>query len=63
MAGMGELHLDIVATRIQRDRNVELKTSQPIVVYRELDKDDGFIITAFFTRRLNQIERRPKLWP
>jgi elongation factor 2 len=35
MAGMGELHLDIVATRIQRDRNIELKTSQPIVVYRE----------------------------
>jgi elongation factor 2 len=35
MAGMGELHLDIVATRIQRDRNVELKTSPPIVVYRE----------------------------
>ena len=35
MAGMGELHLDVVATRIQRDRNVELKTSEPIVVYRE----------------------------
>jgi len=35
MAGMGELHLDVVTTRIQRDRNIELKTSQPIVVYRE----------------------------
>lgn len=35
MAGMGELHLDVTITRIQRDRGVELKTSPPIVVYRE----------------------------
>ena len=33
-----------------------------IVVYRELDTDDGFIITAFLTRRWNQIERRNKIW-
>jgi elongation factor 2 len=35
MAGMGELHLEIVAYRIQRDKGVEIKTTQPIVVYRE----------------------------
>jgi len=35
MAGIGELHLEIVATRIQRDKGVEIKTSPPIVVYRE----------------------------
>lgn len=35
LAGMGELHLDVTITRLQRDRGVELKTSQPIVVYRE----------------------------
>ncbi|MDD1737480.1 MAG: elongation factor EF-2, partial [Methanothrix sp.] len=35
MAGMGELHLDVTVTRMQRDRGVELKTSPPIVVYRE----------------------------
>ena len=35
MAGMGELHLEIVAYRIQRDKNVEITTSPPIVVYRE----------------------------
>jgi hypothetical protein len=34
-----------------------------IVVYKELNKDDGFVITAFFTRRLSQIERRIRLWP
>ena len=35
MAGMGELHLDVTVTRLQRDRGVELKTTPPIVVYRE----------------------------
>jgi hypothetical protein len=33
-----------------------------IVAYRELDQEDGFIITAFLTRRWNQIERRKKIW-
>jgi elongation factor 2 len=35
LAGMGELHLEIVAHRIQRDKHVEITTSKPIVVYRE----------------------------
>lgn len=35
LAGMGELHLEIVAHRIQRDKHVEIITSKPIVVYRE----------------------------
>lgn len=34
-----------------------------IVVYREAKKEDGFVITSFLTRRINQIERRTKLWP
>jgi hypothetical protein len=34
-----------------------------VVVYREIDKQDGFIITAFLTRRKKQLERREKLWP
>jgi hypothetical protein len=33
-----------------------------IAVYRELSKVDGFIITAFLTRRIKQIEGREKLW-
>lgn len=35
MAGMGELHLEVIAHRIERDKNVEITTSKPIVVYRE----------------------------
>ena len=33
-----------------------------IVVYREL-QHDGFIITAFLTRRIQAIRRRQVLWP
>jgi hypothetical protein len=34
-----------------------------VVVYREATSQDGFIITAFFTRELNWLEKRTKLWP
>jgi len=33
-----------------------------VVVYRELSKEDGFVITAFLTRRRKQLERRRKIW-
>ncbi len=33
-----------------------------IVVYREMNQADGFIITAFLTKRWKQIERRKKIW-
>jgi elongation factor 2 len=35
MMGMGELHLEIVENRIRTEKGVEIKTSPPIVVYRE----------------------------
>ncbi len=35
LSGMGELHLEIVANRIRTEKNVEINTSEPIVVYRE----------------------------
>ncbi|MFZ5910981.1 MAG: hypothetical protein ACOYYU_13290 [Chloroflexota bacterium] len=34
-----------------------------IAIYRETAKDDGFIITAFLTKRWKRLERRKKLWP
>lgn len=42
-------------------REVELEKFL-VVVYRELEKD-GFIITAFLTRKLKSLERREQLWP
>jgi hypothetical protein len=32
-----------------------------VVVYKEVNKEDGFIITAFLTRRKRQLERRRKI--
>lgn len=33
-----------------------------VTVYRELD-GDGFVITAFLTRRIRSLDRRKQLWP
>ena len=33
-----------------------------VVVYREL-AEDGFVITAFLTRRMKSLDRRTQLWP
>jgi len=33
-----------------------------VVVYRE-NNDDGFVITAFLTRRERSLNRRKQLWP
>ncbi len=35
MAGMGELHLEIIENRIRTEKGIDVKTSPPIVVYRE----------------------------
>lgn len=34
-----------------------------VVIYREVSPEDGFIITAFLTRRKRQLERRKQVWP
>lgn len=33
-----------------------------VVVYRE-ENEDGFVITAFPTRRINSLNRRQQIWP
>lgn len=35
ISGMGELHLEIVENRIKTEKNVDVKTSDPIVIYHE----------------------------
>jgi hypothetical protein len=34
-----------------------------VVVYKELPASDGFVITAYLTRRIRQLERRTVIWP
>jgi hypothetical protein len=42
-------------------RGIE-KDKYVVVVYKELSKEDGFVITAFLTRRIIQLEKRRKIW-
>ena len=35
ISGMGELHLEVIENRIRTEKGVDVKTSNPIVVYRE----------------------------
>jgi len=35
ISGMGELHLEIIENRIKEEKGLEVKTSPPIVIYRE----------------------------
>jgi hypothetical protein len=50
---MGEC---IALREIEKDKYV-------VVIYRELSEEDGFVITAFLTRRRKKLERRRKIWP
>jgi hypothetical protein len=44
-----------------------VRTHEPgkwlVVAYREIEDDDGFVITAFLTRRFRSLDRRTQLWP
>ncbi len=41
MAGMGELHLDIIQTKISRDMGIPIRVGKPRVAYRETIKSKG----------------------
>ena len=47
---------ELLALRTQADQKVL------VAIYREI-ADDGFVITAFLTRRLSSLNRRPQQWP
>ena len=41
ISGMGELHLEIIENRIKSEKGLDVKTSPPIVVYRETVQKTG----------------------
>ena len=41
----------------------ELEPDQWLVVVYQEDNEDGFVITAFPTRRINALNRRQQQWP
>lgn len=71
LTGMRDAILDAVAdpSRICAGTSGELLALKQagegkwlVAVYREM-RDDGFVITAFLTRRIKSFERRKQLWP
>ncbi len=44
ISGMGELHLEVIENRIKTEKNLEIKTSDPIVVYRETVQKESDVI-------------------
>lgn len=72
LAGMREDVLEAVASaeRVVAGNMGELlavrqigKGISLVVVYRESAPDDGFVITAFVTKRMKRLDRRVQLWP
>ena len=49
------------------DARIAIRDVQPgkvlAVVYKETSPDDGFVITAFFTRELKWLQKKAKIWP
>lgn len=43
-------------------RRIDLR-KHIVVVYREIDPDDGFIITAWRTSKVAKMRRNKQLWP
>ncbi len=52
LGGSSEL---LAAKEVQNDKYI-------IVVYKEESDEDGFVITAFLTRRIRQFEKRQMIW-
>lgn len=51
IAGMGELHLEILVDRMKREFNVEANIGQPQVAYRETIRKDGVEIQGKFIKQ------------
>jgi len=47
VAGMGELHLDIIVDRVRRENDVEVRVGQPQVVYQEAIRATGSGTSTF----------------
>jgi elongation factor 2 len=63
ISGMGELHLEIIAHKIERDKKVQITTSEPIVVYRETVQGQAGPVEGKSPNRHNrfyfEVERLP----
>ncbi|MDY6780664.1 MAG: elongation factor EF-2, partial [Halobacteria archaeon] len=54
ISGMGELHLEVITQRIERNRGIPVTTSEPIVVYRESIEDSTDTVEGISPNRHNR---------
>jgi elongation factor 2 len=54
ISGMGELHLEVITQRIERNRGIPVTTSEPIVVYREAVQSASDTIEGVSPNRHNK---------
>ncbi len=61
ISGMGELHLEVIENRIIKEKGLEVKTSPPIVVYRESAQKESQIFEGKSPNKHNKfmIKVRP----
>ncbi|MEN2999589.1 MAG: elongation factor EF-2 [Acidilobaceae archaeon] len=55
LSGMGPLHLEVALTLLKEKFNIEVKTSQPIVVYREAVRDVSKIFESKSPNKHNRL--------
>ncbi|NIA03849.1 MAG: elongation factor EF-2 [Nitrospiraceae bacterium] len=56
ISGMGELHLDVTENRIKKEKNVDIITSPPIVVYRETVTKKSEIVEGKSPNKHNKLK-------
>jgi elongation factor 2 len=54
MSGQGELHLEVVTQRIQRNQGIPVTTGEPIVVYREAPQGESREVEGISPNRHNR---------
>jgi elongation factor 2 len=56
ISGMGELHLEIIEYKISKEKGVQIKTSPPIVVYRETINNPSQVIEGKSPNKHNKFK-------
>jgi elongation factor 2 len=54
ISGQGELHLEVVTQRIERDQGIPVQTGEPIVVFREAPQSDSREVEGISPNRHNR---------
>jgi len=54
MSGQGELHLEVVSQRIEREQGIPVNTGEPIVVYREAPQEASREVEGISPNRHNR---------